>query len=264
MDTLLRYLEMLRLIPKEPQSISTTELFEKLQNNGYDVELRTVQRDLIKLSASHLFPICSTENKKPQRWFWQKDMNRVQFPMMSADEALTFKLVEQFLEPLLPLAVKTQIDNYFQVADETLKISPFATWIEKVRIVPNGLALLPARVPEEILMVIYDALFKNRRISATYQGYEQAKSYEVNPLGLVLRHNLMYLVGTVGEHKNIKQFALHRFQKAQLSEHGVSMPNGFNLDDYIAQGEFDYPVGEKIVLKLKIQAFIGSTHETHE
>lgn len=57
MDTLLRYLEMLRLIPKEPKSISTTELFEKLQNNGYDVELRTVQRDLNKLSSSHLFSI---------------------------------------------------------------------------------------------------------------------------------------------------------------------------------------------------------------
>jgi predicted DNA-binding transcriptional regulator YafY len=103
-------------------------------------------------------------------------------------------------------------------------------------------------------------LFKNRRFNATYQAIDKPlKSYEVNPLGLVFRHNLIYLVATINDYLDIKQLALHRFKNAELSERDVWMPNGFNLDDYIAQGEFDYPIdddAQSIKLKLKINVFI--------
>lgn len=213
MDTLLRYFDMLCLIPKEPSSISTLELLEKLENTGYKIDLRTVQRDLIKLSSSNLFPICSSDGTRPLRWFWKNNSDRLQFPMMSTDEALTFKLVEMFLEPLLPPAVKSHITDYFQIADKTLKISPLASWIDKVRIIPSNLALLPAEIPQSIVTVIYDALFKNKRFNATYQAIDKPfKSYEVNPLGLVFRHNLIYLVVTINDYLDIKQLALHRFK----------------------------------------------------
>lgn len=258
MDLLLRYFDMLCLIPKEPHSISTLELLEKLKNTGYQIDLRTVQRDLVKLSASHLFPICTTEGTRPLRWFWKSNADRFQFPMMSTDEALTFKLVEMFLNPLLPPAVQSHISDYFQIADKTLKTSPLATWIDKVRIIPNSLALLPAEIPKNIITVVYEALFKNRRFYATYQAINKpAKHYEINPLGLVFRHNLIYLVATINDYTDIKQLALHRFLNAELSERDVFVPNGFNLDDYIAQGEFDYPIEtETIKLTLKINAFI--------
>lgn len=260
MDMLLRYFDMLCLIPKEPHSISTLELLEKLQNTGYQIDLRTIQRDLIKLSSSHLFPICSTEGTRPLRWFWQNNSDRLQFPMMSTDEALTFKLVEMFLDPLLPPAVKSHITAYFQIADNTLKSSPLSSWIDKVRIIPNNLSLLPAEISPPILTVVYDALFKNRRFNATYQAIDKpAKSYDVNPLGLVFRHNLVYLVATINDYSDIKQLALHRFQSAELSEQEVVIPTGFNLDSYIAQGEFDYPIDDEtdhITLKLKINGFI--------
>ena len=242
MDTLLRYFDMLCLIPREPNSISTLELLEKLENTGYQIDLRTVQRDLIKLSSSRQFPICSSEGTRPLRWFWRNNSDRLQFPMMSADEALTFKLVEMFLEPLLP-AVKSHITEYFQIADKTLKTSSLASWVDKVRIISSNLALLPAEIPHPIITVIYDALFKNRRFNATYQAIDKPlKNYEVNPLGLVFRHNLIYLVATINDYLDIKQLALHRFKNAELNERDVFVPNGFNLDDYIAQGEFDYPV----------------------
>lgn len=260
MDTFLRYFEMLYLIPREPSSISTLELLEKLQNTGYQIDLRTVQRDLIKLSSSHLFPICSTEGTRPLRWFWQDNSDRLQFPMMSTDEALTFKLVEMFLDPLLPPAVKSHITDYFQLADKKLKTSPLASWIDKVRIIPNSLALLPAEVPQKIVAIVYDALFKNKRFNATYQAIDKPiKNYEVNPLGLVFRHNLIYLVATINDYSDIKQLALHRFQDAELNEREAFQPKGFDLDTYIAKGEFDYPIDDdakNIKLKLKISQFI--------
>lgn len=260
MDSLLRYFYMLRLIPKAPRTISTPELLHKLNDAGYIVDLRTVQRDLNMLSSSHLFPISSTENTKPLCWFWPEGFNRVQLPMMSSDEALTFKLVETFLEPLLPPAIRSHMEEYFQLADNTLKASPLACWIDKVRIIPNGLSLLPAEIDAAVLPVIYEALLKDHRFVTTYQGREsEAKTYEVNPLGLVFRNNLIYLVATVGDYSDIKQFALHRFQHAELNPKKVTIPTGFTLDGYIAQGEFDYPVTDSqqdITLKIKITGYM--------
>ncbi|HGM7185618.1 hypothetical protein [Pseudomonas aeruginosa] len=59
-DTLLRQLTLLRLIPEYPRYISSHTLHEKLHDRGYRVELRTVQRDLNRLSA----PFSLTSSKK--------------------------------------------------------------------------------------------------------------------------------------------------------------------------------------------------------
>ncbi|WP_432745303.1 WYL domain-containing protein [Methylobacter sp. G7] len=263
MDTILRYFEMLRFIPKEPASISTPDLQKRLQDNGYKIDLRTVQRDLNKLSASGLFPFTSTEDTKPLSWFWPKETPRLQLPLMTADEALTFKLVETFLESLLPPSIRMHMAEYFQLADNTLKASPLACWIDKVRIIPNGLSLLPAEIDSVVLPVIYEALLKNCRFDATYQGRKSvAKTYEMSPLGLVFRNNVIYLVATIGDYSDIKQFALHRFKYAKMGEKEIAVPVNFKLDEYIAQGEFDYPIitsHQDIALKIKITKFM-STH----
>ena len=257
MDSLLRYFDMLCLIPKAPHSISTPELQEKLESTGYEVDLRTVQRDLIKLSASPLFPITSTENTKPLRWFWMDNSSPMQFPLMSTDEALTFKLAETFLEPLLPPSVRSRLTGYFQLANARLQESKFDCWADKVRIVPNNLSLHSPEISPAILTVIYDAVLNNRRFRGTYQAvYKSKKTYEINPLGLVFRHNLIYLVATIGDYTDIKQLALHRFHDATLSDRIVHVPDGFNLDDYIAHGEFDLPFGDEIELTLKINSFM--------
>lgn len=260
MDTILRYFEMLRFIPKEPRSISTPDLLKKLQDEGYQIDIRTVQRDLNKLSATGLFPFTCSEETKPLCWFWPKDTPRMQLPLMTADEALTFKLAETFLEPLLPPVIRSHMAEYFKLADNTLKASPLACWVDKVRIIPNGLSLLPAEIDAVVLPVIYEALLKNCRFEATYQGRRsEVKIYDMNPLGLVFRDNVIYLVATVGDYPDIKQFALHRFQHAELSQREISIPAGFTLDGYIAQGEFAYPVvssHQDITLKIKITRFM--------
>lgn len=266
METILRYFQMLRFIPKEPDSISTPELLKKLQDLGYKVDIRTVQRDLDKLSGSGLFPFTSSEDTKPLRWFWPKNVTRLQLPLMSTDEALTFKLVEQFLEPLLPLSVRNHLDYYFVLADNTLKVSPLADWIDKVRIVSNNQTLLPAEIDHAVLAVVYEAILKNRRFTATYlPRKDEIKTYEVNPLGLIFKGNAVYLVATLWHYQDIKQLALHRFREAKLIDKERTTPAGFSLDDYIAEGEFDYPTipehTVRLTLKIKnrIKKYLSET-----
>lgn len=249
---------MLRLIPKYPQKISTPELLKKLQAQGYDIDLRTLQRDLTALSGSSLFPFTSTEGTKPLSWYWPQDFNRLQLPIMTPEEALAFKLVEQFLDPLLPLSVKSQLSDYFHIADSTLKVSPLSNWLNKVRIIPDGLTLRPAQIESDVLPVIYQALLQNRYFSASYERADEViNQYEVNPLGLVFRSNAIYLVATLRDYPDIRQLALHRFKTATLLDKPAKTPDSFTLDHYIEQGEFDYRGSDnELDLKLKIGAYL--------
>jgi predicted DNA-binding transcriptional regulator YafY len=265
MDTILRYFEMLSLIPKWPGTITTPELLTKLKALGYKTDIRTVQRDLNKLSASGLFPF-SSEGTKPLCWFWPKDAPRLQLPLMTTDEALTFKLVEQFLNPLLPLSVKDHLASYFILANSTLKSSPLADWVDKVRIISNNQTLLPAVIDSEVLAVIYEALLKNQRFTAIYRPRkDEIKNYEINPLGLIFKGSSIYLLVTLWDYQDIKQLALHRFSEAKLLDKSVIVPIGFSLDAYIAERGFEYPtlpeqtIQLTIKIKDKIKKYLSET-----
>jgi predicted DNA-binding transcriptional regulator YafY len=262
METLLRYLEMLRLIPVEPASISTQELLAKLQERNYPLDIRTLQRDLNKLSASSLFPFASTDNTRPLRWFWPKKRPRWQFPAMTPTEALSFKLVEQFLKPLLPYSVNQQLTDYFALAAATLSHSPFARWTDKIRFVSNNLSLIAPVIDSHVLTVVYDALLKNQRFTGIYQSCRrpdnETEAYEVNPLGLVFKDQTIYLTATLWDYHDIRQLALHRFKAATLLEKPAEIPPGFSLDHYNNAGEFEYPLvsGRSLPIVLKIKPWL--------
>ncbi|WP_258808227.1 WYL domain-containing protein [Pseudidiomarina sp. CB1] len=66
MQTVLRYLLMLRHIPKQPQKIDVNTLRERLTEQGIDVSVRTIQRNLVELSE--VFPLTTDERCKPFGW----------------------------------------------------------------------------------------------------------------------------------------------------------------------------------------------------
>lgn len=257
MVTFFRYLDMLSLIPTYPETITPAELVKELDKKNYKVDIRSVQRDLVKLSEKTLFPFTCDSNK-PSGWFWPEDSIRLQFPVMTSNEALTFKLVDQFLDPLIPPAIKTELAPYFKLAENTLKKLPAIDWYEKVRIVPTSQSLIPARIDPAILQVVYDALFRNMCFSASYHPKgKEVKEYEIHPLGLVLKGASMYLVLTHDGESKVKQMLLHRFINAKLLYRDAVVPSGFNLDSYIRKGGFDYPEKSTKLIPLKIKVCAG-------
>ena len=99
-DTALRYIAMLSHIPLAPRHISVTELQSKLDEEGYAVDVRTIQRDLSRLSTH--FRLDSTQGRgRELRWFFNKGTAN-QWPAMNTDTALTLLMAEQNLRPLIP------------------------------------------------------------------------------------------------------------------------------------------------------------------
>lgn len=71
-DRLFRHLALLRLIPRAPKSISTTELLQRLKAEEFDIDRRTLQWDLIGRLVLD-FPLLCDESQRPYHWSFPKD-----------------------------------------------------------------------------------------------------------------------------------------------------------------------------------------------
>ena len=89
--------------------------------DGIRYDVRTIQRDLVKLSR--LCPLASKERGKAKRWFWKEDGRVVDIPRMELPAALAFRLAEERLTPLLPKATLKHMRPYFRIAREIVTLS---------------------------------------------------------------------------------------------------------------------------------------------
>lgn len=233
-DTAIRYMNMLSLIPLEPRSISTRELTDKLEEQGHDVELRTVQRDLVSLS--HLFMLATEPGTgRENRWFFRKG-SPTHWPAMDLDTALAITLAEQDLHKLLPKQIMDGFASVVQQAKCTLDVQDSAgkrkTWASAVRIVPKGFALQPQAIAPDVLANVYEAMGMQRQLRIVKDGKESV----INPLGLVMRGAVLYLVCTYYTYTDIRITALHRISEAERQMSDILVPEGFNLDDTLQRG----------------------------
>jgi len=252
-DTLMRQWQMLRLIPRYPIKISTAELKQRLADDEFDTTQRTIQRDLIKLSD--IYPLISDEGSKPFGWSWMMNANVMDIPGMDTNTALAFWLAGEHLGPLLPKSTLHRLQPHFRTAAHVLdavsmeKGTP--AWRNKVRVLHRGPRLRPPTVDDAVEHRVYEALLRDHRLTVIYnpRWQEGKKEYEINPLGLVLKDGITYLVCSMWDYPDIRLLTLHRIRAAEVLDKPTSIPDGFNLDDYIASGELDFSVGGDIQLK---------------
>ncbi|MBY6031117.1 WYL domain-containing protein [Halomonas sp. DP8Y7-1] len=245
-ETLFRYLTMLQLIPRSPGRISTPVLLEKLNERGFQIDTRSLQRDLRDKLALH-FPLACDDRSKPYRWYFDRDFH-CNLPALDVPSALTLVLTEEYLKGLLPPVVIGQLAPQFRDARQLLdrlEGNGLSQWAKRVRAIPNGKALIPAPFKAEIWQAVSQALLENRALDVTYlsRSVEQQRQYTLHPQGLVSRHSVTYLLATVKDYEDIRQFALHRIENAVLSSTPWRGAVEFDLDDYIFNGAFGYLQG---------------------
>ena len=266
-NTLLRQWAMLKRIPRHPYKINTRKLLTDLNAEGFSVSQRTIQRDLKILSR--FFPDLRNDGSKDVTgWFWKKNSAVHDFPGIDPPMALTFKLAEQFLSEMIPPAVLQLITPYFDCSEQILSAldkPELAGWKEKVRIVPRTQPLIPAAIDPATVEVVYDALLHGRQFRGRYRRRDGDEAeYEFHPLGLVFRESVVYLVATVWNYHDPRHYALHRFQRCRLLEVPARAPAGFDLDDYIASGTFEYTEPEGKAIKLTALFTAGAAHHLRE
>ena len=263
-DTLSRQWAMLQHVPTHPRWISTKDLHQYLEKEGHEIDLRTTQRDLDRLSSE--FPLYSEKQGRSNHWQWAKGAHALEIPSMTPSAALVFQLVEQYLKPMLPRSTLALIKPYLDRATEVMKSTRFHGWRKSVRLINGGPGLIPPQIGEDVRDVVYTALLEKKRFEASYRprSSQCPVEYMVNPLGLVIKEGISYLVCTLWDYKDFKQLALHRIQSASLTDTPAVRIRGFDLDTYIYHGfSFAYPVSSG-QLKLKIRMETGAAFHLHE
>lgn len=237
--------------------IGTAELQQRLQREGVDVNLRTIQRDLNALAEK--FPL-EPNGLSPQGWRWKQDAPLMSLPHMTSGQALTFMMVEQHLQNLMPASVRDELRPWFDCARQQVKqgAAGIHRWANMVRIVPATQPLIPPVIDEDALHTVQEALLTGRRLDALYESRSKkaALNLEIDPLALVQRGPVLYLIATgkslsSGEStEEVRRFALHRFRKAWLRDEKSRQPKGFVLDEFLAKGGLGF--GDGKMRKLKV------------
>lgn len=246
-DTSFRNLLMLRMIPREPNSITAEILKERLADQGYDIHLRTIQRDLNKYSTRFGLLNWKSEDTKTNCWCWSKNDSLWDIPEMNAMTALTFNLVEKFLSRMIPQSIFQYMNPHFNRSRHLLRKlgkSKYSGWPEKLQIIPRGLSLEPPFIDQTIYEDVFEAVINEKKTSILYRKREAENTteYLLNPLGLVFNQEMIYLVATKEESEKIQHFALHRMEKVNTTRHESNIPEMFDLKDYVEMGAFDYKI----------------------
>ena len=258
-DTLMRQWAMLRAIPRHPRRIDAPTIHGRLRDLGMAVSLRTVQRDLNALAET--FPLDFDESK-PQGWCWRPGAGQLEIPSMDAHAALTFNLVEEYMQNLLPRSTLSHMAPWFDAAQgvASSQASTVTKWRDKLRVIPHTLNKVPAPIDPDIQATIYNGLFNEKQIQVTYRAIttgKEAKTYPVHPLGLVVMEQVVYLVCTVKDYQYARFLALHRIDSAELLEANSARPDSFDIDEFILR-EFGIRLGkEPINLSLRIRGVLA-------
>ena len=262
-STLIRQWEMLKLLGS--QWMKASEIASRLEDEGHQVSVRTVQRDLKELSV--IFPIeLNDKNPRDYGWRWMKGAH-LDIPGMNMSEALAMRLVETHLKQLMPSSMLEALQGVFSQAKSRLEQVPNPSgWVKKVKVVHPSQPLIPPKVDEAAQDAIYKALLENRRVKASYRriGSEESKEYVLNPLGLIMRGAVSYLVASAWDYEDIRLYALHRFEKAEVLSDAARAPEGFDLDKAIASGFADFselakPIRLEMLCDESSAAYLGET-----
>jgi len=242
-STLLRQWNMLRAIPRPPRFIGTKDLIARLKDAGYQVDMRTVQRDLNRLAE--ILPLEPNGNK-PQGWRWLANAGQFDIPGLEPEAALAFHMAEAHLQSVMPGSTLAKLRPWFDTARAVLDEhgNGLAKWPGKIRVLPRG---LPRKVPtirQEVQAIVYQAVLSELKLRITYRRSPEPgeatdlPDHVISPLALVVRDGMVYLVCVYEGYSDLRQLALHRIRSASILEEGFKRPKDFSIDDYIGRGEF--------------------------
>jgi predicted DNA-binding transcriptional regulator YafY len=238
--------ELSKLIPTRQPGKTVKELKDALENEGFDIHERSVQRYLNTLAG--LYPITRSKDT-PYRWYW-KD-KKAYDEMLSSEgisvlHALTLHMLKQHLAQTLPVATTKQMKPLFDLAEDRLRVladsNDIARWALLVDVVKPGLPAIAPQIAYHVLEAVQYALIKGDKLKLKYTsaGKNTAREFRVNPIGTVQRGEKTYLVAIEDGRSEPTTYAMHRIEKADSSWEKSHLPDGVDLKGFIANGGLQF------------------------
>ena len=260
---------MLEYIPRWPRSTTADALARHLAACGFEVGLRTVQRDLagVQSGLPEFGLSCHEEGKDSRRWFIAEDAPVHFTPSLDDHAALTFLFAASHLGHLLPSGTVAALKPFQAQALRHLSergTVPAAAWDRRIHVFPAGLQRIPPAIDAGVRDMVYSSVFDRKVIDIDYvsRGSGTIRKHRVSPLGLVVRDRVIYLVAASHRREGAPlQFALHRIRAIAVAGDAEFVhPPNFDLAEYAAREiGFHYDGSSELRLRVRVgrQAFIG-------
>jgi len=229
---------MLRLLNTRPETaLTTTEISRRWRDlGGTSVTLRSIQRYMSDLSegSSDGPALVAVVQRGAERSFYLK-ASQVANWFMTEEAALDLQLTRDVYGRAFGSQGKSNGDKLADMAERVVAASPETQRIrDRLRIAPDGIGRLPARIEPGVLRACIDAIGKNRKLRLTYNGASsKASSQLVSPLGLVAKDGAIYLVAVKGINDAPRHFALQRMADAEMHFQQAQHRPEFDLQQYI-------------------------------
>ena len=253
------------MLPKKRPGLTARILCERLDNAGYQVSKRTIERDLIELSR--IFPIESNEKSIPYGWHWRRDA-KLDLPSMELTEAVSLGLLEDLLQQLVPPNLSESLKGRFIEAHDKLKAlsnNRFSKWTDLVRYIPAGLPLLKPKIHSEVQLKVQESLLQMRQLKIIYvkANSHEPKEKIVHPHALIQQGERSYLLATTFDYDQLLHYALHRIRKIEILEEPAKRIKGFSLNEHLQKGGGLFGTGASIILKANLSSELAEIlHET--
>jgi predicted DNA-binding transcriptional regulator YafY len=242
---------MLKKLPSRGPGLTAGQMTSWLKQQGYAVSKRTVERDLQELYRS--FGIVCNSRSIPYGWHWMPG-KACDFTSIELTDAVSLVLVESILGKLLPVSMLDALRPKFELARTKLSAmenNRYARWTDKVRYVSDTLNLIPPKVDARVLATVHEALLQDLQLKIRYvsPSSRTPKELAVHPLSLIQRGATPYMAATAFGYPDVRLYAIHRIQRAELSDRKAVPPHGYTTDRYLASGAMDF--GGSAIFRLK-------------
>jgi predicted DNA-binding transcriptional regulator YafY len=258
-ETLMMTLALLDMIPKVGK-ISTTQIRERLGAQGYERDVRSIQRQMEVLAKN--FPIERDDSSKPYGYKWKSNAKGISVPGLTLQESLLLSMAEQYLRNLMPPSITKSMESIFSQARYNL--GPLSSeklekrWLDKVRVVSPNMPLLPPEIKPHVLEAVSSALYFEHWLQVDYSNVKtERKQKRVIPLGLAQQGNRLFLICRFEGYDNERALALNRIHSAIDTTLKHPRVGDFDLAQYDKDGRFGFGYGEKIEIKFRIEKLSG-------
>lgn len=252
---------LLRVLNSRAENALTTKnIARRWRDLGCDaVSIRSIERYMIEMSEDGPDgpALVAVVKVGRERAYYLKP-SQVANWFMTEEAALDLQLTHQVLGRTFGARGRSNGDKFADMAERIASASPQTKRIrERLRIAPDGIGRLPARIDPQVLQAAIDAIGKNRKLKFDYVNVTgKASAQLVSPLGLVAKDGTVYLVGIKGLSDSPRHFALHRVSQADVHFQQAQPRPEFDLDDYIRDShQFSHVLDPQVpaaALKLRV------------
>jgi proteasome accessory factor B len=229
-----RQLFILFLLDCYRDGISAAELHQKLLDEGIEVSLRTVRRDLDDLTLAN-FPIF--EERKGKVTLYKIKQFHLPSIHFTVNELLGLYFLKELLIPVSSLPVMRHAYKFISQAIEGLPRlkKKFIHNLKEHCKVECMLMDTEENVSQEMLELLNRAIFDSKVIQAHYYSFssDSLSQREIEPYYIIIKNRHYYLVGYCRMRAEVRDFRISRFRQVTIKDECFSGKSTFSYEDYV-------------------------------